>query len=915
MHYQIDALGAYSLCNLDSCLFPLNQWDATKEGKKGQRVELGKTPLHKGWSKGNTSEAQILTHIQGGGNVGFRIPKDWIVIDLDPRNYPSGADAMDIQDQVAELLGFFDWEEIEWDYNLVRTGSGGYHIYCQLPDCDIYKRVRTKLKGLAGVDIKRHGGYVVAAGSRHPNGDHYTWESELSLGSTVKLEGAALEGLLREVSGSAGDHESYGALNGTELQSAVLDRLNPGDFGDNDSWFPLMCACHFVTAGAGVEEFVEWSCADPTYADDAEKIRYRWDSLDERRSEANTAGTLIYELKQRGEDFSELMGLLGRNDFDDLDDFDTPGLVKADQTIVKSIKSGALIDQAIEEQLPEYQDVLDAKAEPTLLENEIMALPDSLGAENDEALNRIGRLLHTVNPAGSIRANALLRNKGLSTSEINKLKKENAPAPIDDLPALVRDSLWNGAFNKGKGIFLMGGELYRFSQTHWSVLPATRYRYLAEMVIDGLRTKGVDVQRDLASTVEKAYQLAQNQADQIDHGKQVRAASTRGIVNCLDCEVHINEHTGELKKKPHNPKSYQMSCLDIEFGDEPLEDYATMCPKFLRRMNEWFGGLDDTAEMIDFVQELFGYIMQPNKDLAYIWLFHGSGGNGKSTLLKILENLLGESTYAAESSIFDSITGKGDGHETSSLPGKLLISIEDMDSEYKIKDGPMKRLSASSDFTANPKFKDRVKFRHTASVVMCSNGYPRLASSDDGAARRLMVVPFKNGYVNAGQGQRLINVVDEVCSDPRERAGILRWALLGLRRLRQRGDFKRPPSCELAKASWESEGNVVRAFIASELERVPREERPRNLKNGKDIPLCTSNELYEKFEEWCAMMGIGDEFIIKQYRFNKELDRMSGIDVRRSVVGRRQIVSVFGFKFKYPSEDFSEIKDFEDEDF
>jgi hypothetical protein len=56
---------------------------------------------------------------------------------------------------------------------IVRTGSGGYHLYYLYPKGHEY--IPSKARIDDGVDVRADGGYVVAPGSIHPNGGRYEW--------------------------------------------------------------------------------------------------------------------------------------------------------------------------------------------------------------------------------------------------------------------------------------------------------------------------------------------------------------------------------------------------------------------------------------------------------------------------------------------------------------------------------------------------------------------------------------------------------------------------------------------------------------------------------------------------------------------------------------------------------------------
>jgi Primase C terminal 2 (PriCT-2) len=70
--------------------------------------------------------------------------------------------------------------------------------------------------------------------------------------------------------------------------------------GQHDDWLRLMMACHHTTGGAACSEFIEWCVGDVDYADDAEIIDNRWDSLNEKMTDGISYRTLNYILCKHG---------------------------------------------------------------------------------------------------------------------------------------------------------------------------------------------------------------------------------------------------------------------------------------------------------------------------------------------------------------------------------------------------------------------------------------------------------------------------------------------------------------------------------------------------------------------------------------------------------------------------------------
>jgi len=88
------------------------------------------------------------------------------VVDVDPRNHGDGS--------LAEL------ERVNGSLPvtpMVSTGGGGRHFYYRLPEG---RRLPSKLAD--GIDLKGHGGYVIAPPSSHILGGSYAWVPETDLG-------------------------------------------------------------------------------------------------------------------------------------------------------------------------------------------------------------------------------------------------------------------------------------------------------------------------------------------------------------------------------------------------------------------------------------------------------------------------------------------------------------------------------------------------------------------------------------------------------------------------------------------------------------------------------------------------------------------------------------------------------------
>jgi hypothetical protein len=144
------------------------------------------------------------------------------------------------------------------------TRSGGRHLFFHHRE-----GLRTSKGQIApGVDVRGEGGLVIW----WPREGLAVEERELAdwpegLGSALRLRKRNLPS--ERVIG-------VGGLCDEEALAALL-KLDPLDYRDHDSWLRVMMAAH--AAGIAQDVFIEWSTSDPKYADDAEIISRRWESL------------------------------------------------------------------------------------------------------------------------------------------------------------------------------------------------------------------------------------------------------------------------------------------------------------------------------------------------------------------------------------------------------------------------------------------------------------------------------------------------------------------------------------------------------------------------------------------------------------------------------------------------------------
>ena len=863
--------------NLNARFIPVHPWN-----KKVKGSERGKTPVHSDWTKREYKADAHRRWIDKGYNIGFRIQAAQAVFDLDPRNY----EFVDSEQLLAELFGYFDFDELIENEVVVKTGGGGYHIYCTLPESEDYRHFRECVEELPGVEFKRKGRQVLAAGSRHPSGNYYEW---ISNGTPSEVPVKLLELYKRKNADKPQDYSNgRGAFTGQQLRELVLDKLSPEDYDNNDKWFVVLCGAHHATDGHGIEEFLEWCLQDERYADDENVIRNRWESLSEKDISI-TAASLIRELRQSGEDTSEAKTLLTfggiANDEDEDEDEEESDSDSSDNEEARLVKESELIAREIDLsdvfQTPDLDEGVEGKA--------IEAAKNLRANANNEEVMKCLRLIKAADSLEAMKAQELLvANKVLKQASINKLLKQLEEKMSEDLALVISRKTLEKTFNKGKHLTSPpNGAMWVYNKTHWRPISEEFLGKLTQKTLHALKQK-VDISGQELSLITQAVKLTKIEVSTLSD-RIHRTDLPPSIINCKNGELHMNKD-GSHTLKPHVYKSYLLNCLNVDY------DPSAECPLFMETITDIFSNYPDCDDMVRHIGEMMGYTIQPYKNIASWWLFRGPGGDGKSTLTKIIGGILQDALLATGSKILSSGSSEGYNHALTSLVGKLAVVIEELPANYLLKDAGVKMFSENTKMEANPKGKEAFQFMYAGTLIMCSNGFPATRDLSHGMFRRANVIPFNKQFTKNGSAD--LDRADRILRNPEEMAGILNFALAGLQRLRDRGGFIEPKSCLDAKETWLGEANNIVRFLKERIDFTGK---------GTD---CAGNfsELFSiHYQNWCGENDIEDSKRKRKSQFKRDLEHL-GFVVR---TGGGNQLKVYGGTVK---ED--EFDDFEmDEEF
>lgn len=281
----------------------------------------------------------------------------------------------------------------------------------------------------------------------------------------------------------------------------------------------------------------------------------------------------------------------------------------------------------------------------------------------------------------------------------------------------------------------------------------------------------------------------------------------------------LNLSTGELH--PHRPEDFITKMAPVEY--DPEAD----CPRWTQFMEEIFEG--DQA-LINYIQEAAGYALTGDVSEHCFFFLHGAGRNGKSTLLLLLRELLGDYAVTVDSSILLSTNNQQHPTILMDLAGVRLAITSEVDRGRQFAEARLKQLTSEDGIRARRMRQDFVEFEPSHKLWMAANYKPIIKGRDIGVWSRVRFIPFEASF----QGREDTHLLDKLKS---EMPGILNWALEGCRRWADQGSLATPVKVERAKEEYKEEMDRLGEFL--EDCTVSQE----NFEVSRD-------ELYERYCSW-----------------------------------------------------------------
>lgn len=308
------------------------------------------------------------------------------------------------------------------------------------------------------------------------------------------------------------------------------------------------------------------------------------------------------------------------------------------------------------------------------------------------------------------------------------------------------------------------------------------------------------------------------------------------FLNCLNGTIDLKK--GELKQ--HDPKNFITKTIPVEY------DPAAQCPQwldFLEKILNW------NYDMINFLQRAIGYSLTGDVSEQCLFLLHGTGANGKSTLLNIIGALLGD---YAQTAIFDTFLTKKEersvNNDIARMQGKRFVSAIEAEGERRLSEVLVKQLTGGDTVTARFLFAEFFEFSPQFKIWLACNHKPIIRGTDHAIWRRIRLIPFTVTIPEAERDKHLIETLRA------ELPGLLAWAVQGCLTWQKNG-LQTPEEVKSATNDYQGDMDTIGAFLGECCILTP-EVRSK------------ASDLYEVYKKWCEA---GGEYALNQRSFGLRL--------------------------------------------
>ena len=757
----------------------------------------GKHPATRDWNNPLSAiQTPLQVERQWGDNVALQYSmgllcgqpsKTW-VLDIDPRN--GGYDSLE---QLESEIGVMP-ETLR-----ARTGGGGMHLFFALPAGLILKKGPLH-KDLPGIDVQAESAQIVLPPSVHRSGTRYTWETPVDTPLAF-----APEPLINLIKGSRGSSGGGASGAGVDLDKLMKEGVPDGE--RNNTMYKVACKYARQFGVDADEKKMLVIGAVRTFNEEFVKPPLEVDEL--------------LTLTRSAIDF-----ISANPATKDIDPAVMDWLRTKVETDEKRITGGAapVHDQESKPESPETgdeaeDDVSHPADDSTPVVQDEDALPPPQEDDPNASSGDDDGGAPTAPDPDSLGDDGVVG--GRSETDLG-----NARRLIDYFGTDMR-------YTPGLGWFYWDSMSWRHDDESLmmlekaKMLPAYIVGELSNLPMAAVSTSTLmdwaNKSKD-SGGIRKAVGLSTSDPrSHVSVSKWDSDDDWLGVNNGV-----VNLKTGQLM--PPDRMQYITKRTRIDYNPRHKD---TRFQIFLEQVT---GG---DREFQAWLQKVVGYTLTGETKEQKFFLVYGPPGSGKSTILEIVQSMLGEYSFSVPSEYIvqqRSGSNHADQYTVAEFQGRRMLAISELPEAELMREDAVKRLTGGDTMVGRRVAQQPFSFQSKGKLWIATNHRPRV--KDPGVWRRMKAVPFEHTP----------HVVDTTLKpylqDPNGGLpGVMAWAVEGaMRWYASRDGIGKCTVVDEATDEYRKNEDEMGQFLGEEMRK------------GEGIS-CSMQEVHSAYETWCEDRG------------------------------------------------------------
>ncbi|MFI5635651.1 phage/plasmid primase, P4 family [Streptomyces sp. NPDC051664] len=265
---------------------------------------------------------------------------------------------------------------------------------------------------------------------------------------------------------------------------------------------------------------------------------------------------------------------------------------------------------------------------------------------------------------------------------------------------------------------------------------------------------------------------------------------------------------------------------------------AMPTPRWQRFLDDTFGTDVEGCRTTDFLHLLLGYSISGDVGAQVMPFLYGQGKNGKSVLLDVMLQLMGDYADAAPPGFLMAKVFEGHPTDLAELHGRRIIVCSELKPGDRFDEARVKLLTGGDKLKARRMRQDFFSFHPTHKLWLLGNHRPEVNTGGFAFWRRMRLIPFERVVPEECKIDNLASVLVR-----EEGPGILAWLVEGARRyFAGAKDLTGPVRVQVATTAYaETEDHVGRFLTeACKIDDGMRAEQ---------------TQLYSAYTRWCGFEG------------------------------------------------------------